>query len=50
MFAKSAMIDVREDLYCKQIYKILGDKGLAFDLKYVPSANTKEGRYIVFGN
>lgn len=48
--AKAAMKDVREDLYCKQIYKILGDKGLAFDLKYVPSANTKEGRYIVFGN
>lgn len=48
--AKSAMKDIREDLYCKQIYKILGDKGLAFDLKYVPSANTKEGRYIVFGN
>lgn len=48
--AKAAMKDIREDLYCKQIYKILGDKGLAFDLKYVPSANTKEGRYIVFGN
>ena len=48
--AKNAMKELREDLYCKQIYKILGDKGLAFELKYVPSVNTKEGRYVIFGN
>lgn len=48
--AKSAMKEIREDLYCRQVYKVLGDKGLAFTLKYKPSVNTKEGRYIVFGN
>ncbi len=46
--AKSAMKELREDLYCKQIYKIKDDKGLAFELKYVPSVNTKEGRYVIF--
>lgn len=48
--AKTAMKDVKQDLYCRQIYKIVGSKGLAFNLNYVPSCNTKEGRYIVFGN
>ena len=48
--AKSVMKDVKEDLYCKQVYKVVGNKALAFTLKYVPSINTKEGRYIVFGN
>lgn len=48
--AKSAMKEVKKDMYCRQVYKVLGDKGLAFELKYVPSANTKEGRYVVFGN
>ena len=48
--AKTAMKEVKEDIYCRQIYKIVGEKGLAFNLNYVPSVNTKEGRYIVFGN
>lgn len=48
--AKNAMKTLREDLVCTQVYKVLGDHGLAFELKYVPSANTKQGKYIVFGN
>lgn len=48
--AKAAMKELREDLVCKQVYRVLGDHELAFELKYVPSANTKEGRYVVFGN
>lgn len=48
--AKNAMKSVREDLVCKQVYKILGSRELAFELKYVPSVNTKEGKYVVFGN
>jgi hypothetical protein len=47
--AKDAMKQVKKDMYCRQVYQIVGDKGLAFELKYVPSANTKQGRYIVFG-
>lgn len=49
-FAKSKMKEIREDLYCRQIYKVVDNKGLAFTLKYKPSVNTKEGRYIIFGN
>lgn len=48
--AKKLMKDLREDLVCKQVYHVLGDKELAFTLKYVPSVRTKEGRYVVFGN
>jgi hypothetical protein len=48
--AKNCMKNLREDLVCKQVYRVLGAHELAFELKYVPSANTKEGRYIVFGN
>lgn len=48
--AKNAMKNVREDLVCKQVYRVVGSHELAFELKYVPSANTKEGKYVVFGN
>lgn len=48
--AKNAMKDVKEDMVCKQIYKVVGDHALAFSLKYVPSVNTTVGKYIVFGN
>ena len=48
--AKNAMKNVREDLICKQVYRVVGSHELAFELKYVPSANTKEGKYVVFGN
>lgn len=48
--AKNAMKTLREDLICKQVYRVVGSHELAFELKYVPSANTKEGTYVVFGN
>ena len=48
--AKNAMKTLREDLICKQVYRVIGSHELAFELKYVPSANTKEGTYVVFGN
>lgn len=48
--AKNAMKTLREDLICKQVYRVVGSHELAFELKYVPSANTKEGKYVVFGN
>lgn len=48
--AKAVMKELREDLICKQVYRVLGSHELAFELKYVPSSNTKIGRYVVFGN
>lgn len=48
--AKAAMKDVKEDLICKQVYRVDAAHELAFTLKYVPSTNTKKGKYIVFGN
>lgn len=48
--AKKNMKDVREDMTCVQLYKVLAPKDKAFDLKYVPAIGTKEGSYIVFGN
>ena len=48
--AKAAMKTAKQDLVCKQVYRIDDDHELAFSLKYVPSSNTKLGTYIVFGN
>lgn len=48
--AKAAMKELKEDLVCKQVYRIDKDHELAFNLNYVPSSNTKLGTYIVFGN
>ena len=48
--AKNKMREYREDLICKQCYRILGENEIAFALDYVPSINTKEGIYIVFSN
>lgn len=48
--AKAVMKDIREDLVCKQVYRVTSEHGVAFELKYTPSTNTKEGTYIVFGN
>lgn len=48
--AKAAMKDLREDLVCRQVYRVDKDHELAFTLKYVPSNNTKMGTYVVFGN
>lgn len=48
--AKMAMKDFKKDMICKQVYRVDKDHELAFTLKYVPSANTKLGTYIIFGN
>ena len=48
--AKMAMKDFKKDMTCKQVYRVDKDHELAFTLKYVPSAKTKLGTYIVFGN
>ena len=48
--AKVAMKTTKQDLICKQVYRVEDDHALAFSLKYVPSSNTKLGTYIVFGN
>lgn len=48
--AKVAMKTTKQDLICKQVYRVDDDHALAFSLKYVPSSNTKLGTYIVFGN
>ena len=48
--AKSMMKTVREDMVCEQVYKVLEPKNVAFTLNYVPSAGTKLGKYVVFGN
>ncbi len=48
--AKVVMKDFKKDMVCKQVYRVDKDHELAFTLKYVPSANTKLGTYIVFGN
>lgn len=48
--AKKLIAEVRTDLDCKIEYDVKDDKGLAFTLDYVPSSNTKEGTYFVFGN
>lgn len=48
--AKAAMKNVKQDLVCKQVYRVDDDHALAFSLNYVPSSNTKLGTYIVFGN
>ena len=46
--AKAIMKSVKEDLVCKQVYRVLGKKAVAFELNYTPSSRTKEGKYIVF--
>jgi hypothetical protein len=48
--AKKAMVDLKTDLECVIVYHVTEGKDLAFTLDYVPSTNTKEGTYIVFGN
>ena len=48
--AKAAMKDFKKDMVCKHVYRVDKDHELAFTLKYVPSAKTKLGTYIVFGN
>ena len=48
--AKKAMSSIKSDMECNIVYHVKDGKDLAFTLQYVPSANTKLGTYIVFGN
>jgi ribosomal protein S5 len=48
--AKEAMSLYKEDMVCRVYYKVVNGKDVAFELKYKPSANAKEGKYIVFAN
>ena len=48
--AKEAMSLYKEDMVCRVHYKVVNGKDVAFELKYKPSANAKEGKYIVFAN
>ena len=48
--AKELMSEYRQDIVTKVVYKVLGEKGTAFKLKYTPSVKTTEGTYVVFGN
>lgn len=48
--AKKAMSSIKADMECNIVYHVKDGKDLAFTLQYVPSANTKLGTYIVFGN
>ena len=49
--AKAAMVDVKKDIYCDIVYRVVDpDMATAFTLDYTPSSNTKMGTYVVFGN
>lgn len=48
--AKELMVEYKKDMITKVVYRVLGDKGTAFELKYSPSIKTAEGKYVVFGN
>jgi len=48
--AKKLIADLKTDLECVIVYHVIDGKDLAFTLDYVPSVNTKEGVYVVFGN
>lgn len=48
--AKELMSEYKEDMITRVIYRVSGEKGIAFKLNYAPSINTVEGTYVVFGN
>lgn len=48
--AKKLMVTYKQDMVTKVVYRVLGDKGVAFKLKYAPSQKTTKGKYVVFGN
>lgn len=48
--AKELMSEYKENMVTRVIYRVLGEKGIAFKLDYFPSINTNEGTYVVFGN
>lgn len=48
--AKKLMLEYKEDIVCKIVYRAMDpDRETAFELTYKPSANTKQGTYVVFG-
>jgi hypothetical protein len=48
--AKELMVTYKKDMVTKVVYRVLGEKGVAFKLNYAPSTNTALGTYVVFGN
>ena len=49
--AKAAMVDVKQDMYCDIVYRVVDpDMAVAFTLDYTPSIKSKMGTYVVFGN
>lgn len=49
--AKAAMVDVKQDMYCDIVYRVVDpDMAVAFTLDYTPSVKSKMGKYVVFGN
>ena len=48
--AKAAMKDVKENMYCEQVYRVDEAHARVFTIDYTPSKGTQLGKYIVFGN
>lgn len=49
--AKTLMLHYKEDMYCKIVYRVAEkEMETVFYLNYAPSASTKDGTYIIFGN
>lgn len=49
--AKAAMVDVKKDMYCDIVYRVIDpDMAVAFTVDYTPSVKAKMGTYVVFGN
>lgn len=48
--AKELMVKYRKDMVATIVYRVTEGKDIAFELNYSPSADAKEGKYVVFGN
>ena len=48
--AKELMVKYRKDMVATIVYRVTEGKDVAFELNYSPSADAKEGKYVVFGN
>lgn len=49
--AKAVMVDIKKDLYCDIVYRVVDpEMAVAFTVDYTPSTKTKMGKYVVFGN
>lgn len=48
--AKELMKKYHQDMIATIVYRVTEGKDVAFELNYSPSIDTKEGKYIVFGN